>query len=226
MLHRPDTLFGMSGVRIRVMKGETMKKALVAVVMILVELSTFAYAEQPLDTLQKLIDQGITILTDPIYKDTAQKDKQRQQLSEILNQIVDFREFCRRALASNLLKFTPRQLDEFTELFAKFVTVYYLTLLQDNYTNEKVIPISQNLISYSNAVVQVTVFWNNIEIPVEIKMVRRSDSWKAYDIFVLGISVVRFYGAQFQEILRKETPEQIIDRLKLKIRKIENNLQK
>jgi phospholipid transport system substrate-binding protein len=208
------------------MKGKTMKKTLVAVVMILIELSTFAYAEQPLDTLQKLIDQGITILTDPIYKDTAQKDKQRQQLSEILNQIVDFKEFCRIALASNLLKFTPQQLNEFTELFAKFVTVYYLTMLQDNYTSEKVIPISQNLISTSKAVVQVTVFWNNIEIPVEIRMVRPCDSWKAYDIFVLGISVVRLYGAQFQEILRKETSDQIIDRLKLKIKKIENNLQK
>jgi phospholipid transport system substrate-binding protein len=202
-----------------------MKKALVAVAIIFVELSTFAYADQPLDTLQKLIDQGITILTDPIYKDTAQKDKQRQQLSEILNQIVDFREFCRRALAGNLAKFTPQQLNEFAELFSKFVTVYYLTMLQDNYTNEKVILIRQNLISYSKAVVQVNVFWNNVEIPVEIKMVRRGDSWKAYDIFILGISVVRFYGAQFQEILRKETPDQIIDRLKLKIRKIENNLQ-
>jgi phospholipid transport system substrate-binding protein len=207
------------------MKGATMKKALVAVVMILVELSTFAYAEQPLDTLQKLIDQGITILNDPIYKDTAQKDNQRQQLSEILNQIVDFREFCRRALASNLLKFTPQQLHEFADLFGNFVTVYYLSMLQDNYNNEKVIIIGQNLISYSKAVVQVKVFWNNLEIPVEVKMVRRGNSWKAYDIFVLGISVVRFYGAQFQEILRKETPAQIIDRLRLKIRKIEEPLQ-
>ena len=202
-----------------------MKKALVSVVMILVEFSSFAYAEQPLDTLQKLIDQGITILNDPIYKDTAQKDNQRQQLSEILNQIVDFKEFCRRALASNLLKFTPEQLNEFTKLFARFVTVYYLSMLQDNYTNEKVILTRQNLISPSKAVVQMTVFWNNVEIPVQIKMVRRGDSWKAYDIFGLGISVVRFYGAQFQEILRKETPDQIINRLKLKIRKIENNLQ-
>jgi phospholipid transport system substrate-binding protein len=202
-----------------------MKKALVAVVMILVELSTFAYAEQPLDVLQKLIDQGITVLNDPIYKDTAQKDNQRQQLSEILNQIVDFKEFCRRALASNLLKFTPQQLNEFTKLFSRFVTVYYLSMLQDNYTNEKVILTRQNLISSSKAVVQVTVFWNNVEIPVEIKMVRRGDSWKAYDISGFGISVVRFYGAQFQEILRKKTPDQIINRLKLKIRKIENNLQ-
>ena len=201
-----------------------MKKALVAAVMILAELCTSAYAEQPSDTLQKLIDQGITILNDPIYKEPAQKDNQRQHLSKILNQLIDFREFCRRALASNLLRFTPQQLDEFIELFAKFVTVYYLTILQDKYTNEKVMIIGQNLISYSKAVVQVTVFWNNLEIPVEINMVRRGDSWKAYDIFVLGISVVRFYGAQFQEILRKETPDQMIDRLKLKIRKIEDNL--
>jgi phospholipid transport system substrate-binding protein len=202
-----------------------MKKALVAVAMILVELSTFAYAEQPLDTLQKLIDQGITILNDPIYKDTAQKDSQRQQLSAILDQIVDFKEFCRHALASNLLKFTPQQLNEFAELFARFVTVYYLTMLQDNYTNEKVILTGQNLISYSKAVVRVTVFWKNAEIPVEIKMVRRGDSWKAYDIFILGISVAQFYGSQFQEILRNQTPDQIINRLKLKIRKIENDLQ-
>ena len=202
-----------------------MKKALIAVVMILAELSTFAYAEQPLDILQRLIDQGITILNNPIYKDTAQKDNQRQKLSEVLNQIVDFKEFCRRALAGDRVKFTPQQIDEFTELFAKFVTVYYLTMLQDNYNNEKIIIIGQNLISYSKAVVQVKVFWNDLEIPVEIKMVRRGDSWKAYDIFILGISVVRFYGAQFQEILRKETPEQIIDRLKLKIKKIDDSLQ-
>ena len=201
-----------------------MKKALVAVVIILVELSSFAYAEQPLDTLQKLINQGITVLNDPIYKDKAQKHTQRQQLSEILNQLVDFKEFCRRALASNLSKFSPQQLNEFTDLFAKFITVYYLTMLQDNYTNEKVVPISQNLIGHSKAVIQVTVVWNQLEIPVKIKMIRRSDSWKAYDILVLGISVVRYYGAQFQEILRKETPDQMIDRLKLKIRNIENNL--
>jgi phospholipid transport system substrate-binding protein len=207
------------------MKGSTMIKIPVAVIMIFAQLSAFAYAEQPLDTLQKRIDQGIRILTDPGFKDTDQKDKQRQQLSEILNRIVDFKEFCRRSLASDLLKFTPEQFKEFTALFSKFVTVYYLAMLQDNYTNEKVIPIRQNLMGDSNAVVHVKVFWNNLEIPVDIKMIKRGDSWKAYDILVLGISVVRVYGAQFQEILRKESSDQLIDRLKLKIRKIENNLQ-
>lgn len=205
--------------------GTNMKKALVAVFIIIAELSTFAYAEQPVDALQELIDQGTSILKDPIYKDTGQKEIQRQKLSEIVKQTVDFKEFCRHALASNWLKFKPRQRDEFTELFSKFVTVFYLAMLQDKYNNEKVILIGQNLISDSKAVVRVKVLWKDLEVPVEIKMIRRGVSWKAYDIIILGISAVGFYGSQFQAVLCKETPAQIIDRLKIKIRKIEDLLQ-
>ena len=202
-----------------------MKKALVVVFIILAELSGFAYAEQPSYALQNLIDQGTNILNDPIYKDTVQKEVQRQKLSEILNQIVDFRDFCRLALASNSVKFKPQILDEFADLFSKFATVFYLSMLQDKYNNEKVILIGQNLIGYSKAIVRVNVLWKNQEVPVEIKMIRRGDSWKAYDIIILGISAVRFYGAQFQAVLRKETPAQIIDRLKEKIQKIEEQHQ-
>jgi phospholipid transport system substrate-binding protein len=202
-----------------------MKKALIVVAIILAELSAFAYAEQPLEALQKSIDQGIRILNDPIYKNYDQKDIQRQKLSEILNQIFNFKEFCRRVLGTNWLKFTPQQRTEFTELFAKFVNVYYLTRLQDKYNNETLIFVDQKMISYSKAVVHVKVLWKKLEIPVEIKMVKRSDSWKAYDIVALGISAIRFYRGQFQAILRKESPAQVIDRLKVKVSKIEEKLQ-
>ena len=203
-----------------------MKKALIVVAIILADLSAFAYAEQPLEALQKAIDQGVRILNDPTYKDYDQKDIQRQKLSEILNQIFDFKEFCRRVLGTNWLKFTPQQRTEFTEFFAKFVNVYYLRRLQDKYNNETLIFVGQNLTSYSKAVVHVVVLWKKLEVPVEIKMIRRGDSWRAYDIVALGISGVRFYRGQFQAILRKESPAQVIDRLKVKISKIEEKLQK
>jgi len=203
-----------------------MKKALVTLLIILAGFSGVAYAEQPSDKLQNLLDQGMNILNDPTYKDTLQKDVQRQKLSDILNQIVNFREFCRLSLASDWLKFKPQQLYEFTDIFSKFVTVFYLSMLQDKYNNEKVILIGQNLISHSKAVVRIKVFWQNQEVPVEIKMIRRGDSWKAYDIIILGISAVKFYGVQFQAVLRKETPAQIIDRLKEKIQRIEEQHQR
>jgi phospholipid transport system substrate-binding protein len=202
-----------------------MKKALVAVFIILAELSAFAYAKQPIDVLQELIDQGTNILKDPLYKNAGQKRIQRQKLSEIVNQGVDFKKFCRFALGNDWAKFKPHQANEFADVFSKFVTVFYLSMLQDKYNNEKVILIDQNLIDDSTALVRVKVLWKELEVPVEIKMIRRKDSWKAYDIIILGISAVRLYGDQFQAVLRKETAAQIIDRLKVKIRKIEEPLQ-
>jgi ABC-type transporter MlaC component len=41
----------------------------------------------------------------------------------------------------------------------------------------------------------------------------------------LGISAVKFYRSQFQELLRNESPAQVIERLKAKIQKIEAKIQ-
>lgn len=202
----------------------TMKKGLV-IVGILWSLSTSSYAEQPLDILRNSVDESINILNDSGYEDSSRKETQRQKLWLILKQIFDFQEFTKLALGRNWNTFTPPQQREFTELFSKFVNIYYLTRLQDRYHNEEVIFINQNLISSTRAVVHVKVLWKNQEVPVDIKMLRRRDTWRVYDIVALGISAVKFYRAQFQELLRNESPAQVIERLKVKIQKIEAKIQ-
>jgi phospholipid transport system substrate-binding protein len=202
----------------------TMKKGLV-IVGILWSLSTSSYAEQPLDILRNSVDESINILNDSGYEDSSRKDTQRQKLWLILKQIFDFQEFTKLALGRNWNTFTPPQQREFTELFSKFVNIYYLTRLQDRYHNEEVIFINQNLISSTRAVVHVKVLWRNQEVPVDIKMLRRRDTWRVYDIVALGISAVKFYRSQFQELLRNESPAQVIERLKAKIQKIEAKIQ-
>jgi ABC-type transporter MlaC component len=57
-------------------------------------------------------------------------------------------------------------------------------------------------------------------------MLRRENTWRVYDIVALGISAVKFYRGQFRELLRNESPEQVIERLKAKIQKIEAKIQK
>ena len=198
----------------------TMKKGLM-ILGILWSLSASSYAAQPIDILRNSIDEGIDILQDSGYEDSSRKDIQRQKLWLILKQIFDFQEFTRLALGRNWNTFTPPQQKEFTELFSRFVNLYYLTRLQDRYNNEEVIFINQNLISPTKAVVHVKVLWRNQEVPVDIKMSRRVDTWRVYDIVALGISAVKFYRVQFQELLRNESPEQVIERLKIKIEKIE-----
>ena len=49
---------------------------------------------------------------------------------------------------------------------------------------------------------------------------------RIYDIQVLGISAVRNYRAQFKSLLSKETPAQVIERLKIKVEQLEKTDQK
>ena len=194
------------------------------IVGILWSLSTLSYAGQPLDMLRNSIDESINILKDSGYEGSSRKDIQRQKLWVVVKQIFDFQEFTRLALGRNWNAFTPPQQKEFTELFSKFVNIYYLTRLQDRYNNEEVIFVNQNLISSTRAVVHVKVLWKNQEVPVDIKMLRRMNTWRVYDIVALGISAVKFYRGQFQELLCNESPVQVIERLKAKIQKIEEKI--
>lgn len=193
-----------------------MNKALIIVVV--VGFYSHSYAEHPIDVLQKSIDKSINILNDSNYKDQSRKELQRQRLWQELNHIFDFKAFSKRVLARYWLKFTPAQREEFVVLFGDFVNIYYLSRLQERYNNEKVTLLEQNLISYSKAVVKASVRWKNKEVPIEIKMLKRDGSWKVYDISALGISAVGFYRGQFQAILHKESPEELLEKLKEKIK--------
>jgi phospholipid transport system substrate-binding protein len=182
---------------------------------------TMSYAEQPLDALRNGVNRGIQILEDPRYEDTSLKKVQQQKLWEVMLEIFDFREFSRRVLASHWKKFTPQQRDEFSRAFAEFLGKFYLRRLQARYNKEKIFYANQKLISKSRALVAIKVYWKNLEVPVELRMTKKSGSWKVYDLTALGINAVGNYRAQFQGILQKNSPNQVIDIVKEKVRALD-----
>ena len=97
-----------------------------------------------------------------------------------------------------------------------------MSKLQEKYNNETLIFVGQEMRSDTRAVVHIKVVWKGAKIPVDLRMIKRRGMWKVYDIEVLGISAVRNYRAQFQSLLAKETPAQVIDRMKERIRKIDS----
>jgi ABC-type transporter MlaC component len=195
-----------------------------ASILILLCLPYHAYADQPIEVIQQCIDRGIQILRDPRYQDKSQRKLQRKKLSETLGQALDYEEFSKRVLAKNLRSFSSNQLEEFIDLFTRFINLYYIPRLQDRYDNETVAVLGQDFISPTKAIVRIKVFWKNRQVPVEIKMIRRSQTWKVYDLSALGIGAVSFYRAQFRAILKRRTPSQVIEmmREKVKLQKMKN----
>jgi phospholipid transport system substrate-binding protein len=183
-----------------------------------------SYAGEPLEDLRRGIDEGIRILEDPRYEDASLKKIQQQKLWEVTLQIFDFREFSRRVLASHWKEFTPEQRKEFSQTFAEFLGKFYLGRVQNRYNGEKIFYVDQKLISKSRALVGIKVLWKNVEVPVELRMKKKHGTWKVYDLSALGVSAVANYRAQFHWILQSETPDQVINTLKERIRHLERDV--
>ena len=45
-----------------------------------------------------------------------------------------------------------------------------------------------------------------------------NEKWRIYDITIEGVSMIKNYRSQFKEILTKESPAQLIERLKEKLK--------
>ena len=198
-----------------------MRKAFYVYILILCGIPSLSYAEQPLEALRRGIDETIKILVDQQYAEPTRKKLQQQKLWEVTRKIFDFEEFSRRVLASYWKNFTPRQCKEFVAVFGEFLGKFYLRKLQEKYSDESVIYLRQEMIDESKARVEIKVLWRDLEVPVEIRMKKRRGSWKAYDLHVLGVSAVKNYRAQFKMLLSNESPQQVIDKLKLKIAQLD-----
>jgi len=182
-----------------------------------------ALAGQPLEDLRRGIEKGIQILEDPRYEDNSLKTDQQQKLWEVMQQTFDFSEFSRRVLASYYKKFTPQQRNEFSHIFAEFLGKFYLSRLQTRYNGEKIFYVEQKIISESRALIAIEVLWKNVQVPVELRMIKKGGTWKVYDLTALGINAVANYRAQFQRLLKNSSPGQVIDIVREKIRALEKN---
>jgi phospholipid transport system substrate-binding protein len=203
-----------------------MRNILLGCLLVFTVIPALAGADQPIEALQKGVEEGLRILKDPELNNADRKDVQQQKLRIILDQMFDFPEFSRRVLAAHWKDFTPLQRETFIRLFAEFLGRFYMGQLQEKYKDEKLIYVSQEMISARRALVRIKVVWKAQEIPVDLRMIKRKGLWKVYDIQLLGISAVRNYRAQFKSILSKETPALVIERLKTKIEQLEKTDEK
>jgi len=185
--------------------------------LIILSAPSLLFALEPLETVQQNIEKSISVLENPQFENDSRKQEQQQILWQIMQQTFDFKEFSRKVLASHWYKFSVRQRNEFVRLFSEFLGKFYLGKLQDRYSGQKVNFIKQRMISNSRALVEIEVTWKKLKVPLTLRMTNRSGQWKVYDLSALGINAVSNYRAQFKSILSKDSPQQIIGRLKDKI---------
>lgn len=177
---------------------------------------SISVANDPIEVVKERINNGIALLRDPQYSSPDKKEIQREKIWETVEKAFDFTEVSARALAADWKRFTPEEQKEFTIVFTELLKNTYLDKVQGEYHNEEVVFLGQDMISEDKAVVKTKVLREKIEIPMDYSVRLKDNDWKIYDINIEGVSLVKNYRVQFKDILSKEKPAQLIQRLREK----------
>lgn len=177
---------------------------------ILFLLPGLAWAQtSPTDYIRQNVDAVLSIITAPEYQDATSKDEMLRRLEVVVDNFFDAQELSKRAVAQHWRLFTEPQREEFQQLFLALIKSVYLKRSLE-YTDEVVIYNQEILKSETLAEVYTTVTSSKLNVPVTYFLIKREGVWRVYDVSVENVSLVRNYRSQFQSILQRNTPEQLI----------------
>jgi len=169
---------------------------------------------KPIDALRAPLDSALAILQDPRYRMDKEKEAQKEKLWEIIRKVFDFEGITVLAVGPNWKRFSPAQKTEFIDVFTTRLGNSYLTKIQGNFNNEKVEFLSQEMLSAAKARVKTKIIREVDSIPVDYSVRPIDGAWRIYDVIIEGVSLVANYRSQFNDILSKDSPDVLIERVR------------
>ena len=193
------------------------KQFAVLSVLIIFVLSIPVYAGVPMTTAEASVNRVLDVLRDSKLKSPAAKEAKKEKLRVIYKDMFDEIEFSKRTLTRNWNKFSPAERVEFVKLFEQILEKSYIDKILD-YSNEKVDFYKESMLSDNQAEIQTKIITSSKEIPIFYRMILKDSKWKVYDVVVENVSLVQNYRTQFNDILVKDTPAQLLEILRKKVK--------
>ena len=176
-----------------------------------------AYGAAPMSAVQANVEKVLGVLRDPKLKADTAREAKKEELRRLYDAMFDQVELSRRALSRNWNSLTPAQREEFVGLFRQVLEKAYMDKILA-YVDEKIVFDREVQVSETRAEIQTTIITSSSRIPIFYRVISRDGGWKVYDVVIENVSLVSNYRAQFDEILAKNTPEQMLEILRKKVK--------
>ncbi len=176
------------------------------------------------DVLQTFQDYSGTDL-----KKNAEKRKAfREELSSLARDVFAYRIMVRMSLGRYWADFNEEQQDKMVDLFVRVVEKNYFGKLVESmdqvesYSKDMIRITGETVFSSRKAEVRSVIRYQDKEIPVNYRMLSRSEQgWQVYDIHVEEVSLVSNYRSQFQDLLNRKSPGEVIETMQRKVERDE-----
>lgn len=175
--------------------------------------ATPLWAEDPMSKVRTTTERVIEILSDASLEGDSHWDERKEMISRIVRERFDWETIARGSLSTHWRDLTREQQEEFTELFGELMERTYLGYL-DDYSGEEIIYVSQEVEGPRARVVGKFITKKKQDIPFEYRMRERNGDWLIHDLLVEGVSLIRNYRVQFNEIILRSSYEDLVKRIK------------
>jgi len=193
-----------------------MKRLVIALSLFLLVLGAApVQAATPLETVRTEVNKVLEVLRNKSLKEEAKREK----LRVLYNEMFDQEELSRWCLGRNWNKLSEAQRKEFLPLFQQVLEKTYGDRIL-SYSDEKILFDREVPISKGRVEVQTRVMTTKSkEVPFNYRVFQnKSGTWKVYDVVVENVSLVMNYRSQFNEILAKGTPDELLEILRKKVK--------
>lgn len=168
--------------------------------------------ESPTEVVRATLTEVFRILEDPKLKDPAKLMPRRRLLEQVIGERFDYAEMSKRALAANWTPLTNDQRTEFVELFKAFLSDRYAGKIE-GYSGERTEYLSERQ-EGAYAEVRTRLVSSKTDIPMDYRLINKAGRWYAYDIIADGVSLVKNYRSQFDKIIRADSYDELVKRLR------------
>jgi phospholipid transport system substrate-binding protein len=174
-----------------------------------------AEAGPPTDQLKGATDRVLKLLQDPALKTPDKTEVRRKQIRALADEIFDWQETGKRALARHWQPLSAQQRAEFSALFADLVEQSYIGKIE-GYSGEKIQYAGENGEGDETTVHTKLITKSNTEVPIDYRMAKEGDRWRVYDVVIEGVSLVGNYRTQFNRIIAQSGYDELIKKMKAK----------
>jgi phospholipid transport system substrate-binding protein len=166
-------------------------------------------------TIEGQIGKMLEKMKQPAFKELS-KDAKLAEIRKIINEVFDYKELSIRTLGREWKKFKPEQQTEFVDLFSKLLENVYADRILA-YTHEKIEFGKETELKKGRVEVESYIITlDNTKVPLFYRMTNKSGQWRAYDVVIEGVSMIKNYRGQFRQILSKKKPEDLLQTLRKK----------
>ena len=157
----------------------------------------------------------VKTLDNPALKGEAKVTERRAAVRKIANDIFDFSEIARRSLGRHWAGRSEAEQKEFVALFGDLLERAYISKI-DTYGGEKIVYTGERSEGDIAIVNTKIISKNGTEVPIDYRMLRKTERWLVYDVNIEGVSLVSNYRTQFNKIIQTSSYAELVKKMKTK----------